>query len=56
VQPGLKNFTDHFLEEWYWGPAAIVSYSAERFAGARAGLVRHGILSEMGISCRRSDS
>ena len=56
VQPGLKNLTDHFLEEWYWGPAAIVSYSAERFAGARAGLVRHGILSEMGISCRRSDS
>ncbi|MBB3587641.1 NADPH-dependent FMN reductase [Sphingomonas sp. BK481] len=49
VQPGLKNLTDHFLEEWYWRPAAIVSYSAGRFAGARAGLAWHGILSEMGI-------
>src|SRR5215208_837187 len=23
VQPGLKNLTDHFLEEWFWRPAAI---------------------------------
>ncbi len=36
VQPGLKNLTDHFLEEWFWRPAAIASYSAGRFAGARA--------------------
>ncbi|GBR23815.1 hypothetical protein AA0488_0231 [Kozakia baliensis NRIC 0488] len=49
VQPGLKNLTDHFLEEWYWRPAAIVSYSAGRFAGARAGFAWHGILSEMGM-------
>ncbi|WP_419825188.1 NADPH-dependent FMN reductase [Sphingomonas sp.] len=49
VQPGLKNLTDHYLEEWYWRPAAIVSYSAGRFAGARAGLAWHGILSEMGM-------
>ena len=49
VQPGLKNLTDHFLEEWYWRPAAIVSYSAGRFAGVRAGLAWHGILSEMGM-------
>ncbi len=49
VQPGLKNLTDHFLEEWFWRPAAIASYSAGRFAGARAGLSWHGILSEMGM-------
>lgn len=49
VQPGLKNLTDHFLEEWYWRPAAIASYSAGRFAGARAGLAWHGSLSEMGM-------
>jgi NAD(P)H-dependent FMN reductase len=49
VQPGLKNLTDHFLEEWYWRPAAIASYSAGRFAGARAGLAWNGILSEMGM-------
>lgn len=35
VQPGLKNLTDHFLEEWFWRPAAIASYSAGRLAGAR---------------------
>lgn len=49
IQPGLKNLTDHFLEEWYWRPAAIVSYSAGRFAGARGGLAWHGILAEMGM-------
>ena len=48
-QPGLKNLTDHFLEEWFWRPAAILSYSAGRFAGARAAMTWHGILSEMGM-------
>jgi NAD(P)H-dependent FMN reductase len=49
VQPGLKNLTDHFLEEWFWRPAAIASYSAGRFAGARAAVAWHGTLSEMGM-------
>lgn len=49
VQPGLKNLTDHFLEEWFWRPAAIASYSAGRTAGVRAGLAWHGILTEMGM-------
>ena len=46
VQPGLKNLTDHFLEEWFWRPAAIASYSAGRLpARARA--------SRGTASCRR---
>jgi NAD(P)H-dependent FMN reductase len=49
MQPGLKNLTDHFLEEWFWRPAAIASYSAGRFAGVRAGTGWHGTLSEMGM-------
>jgi NAD(P)H-dependent FMN reductase len=49
VQPGLKNLTDHFLEEWFWRPAAIVSYSAGRLSGARAATAWHGSLSEMGM-------
>jgi NAD(P)H-dependent FMN reductase len=49
VQPGLKNLTDHFLEEWFWRPAAIVSYSAGRLGGARAAAAWHGTLSEMGM-------
>lgn len=48
-QPGLKNLTDHFLEEWFWRPAAIASYSAGRLAGARASLMWHGTLCEMGM-------
>src|SRR6202011_2008553 len=49
VQPGLKNLTDHFLEEWFWRPAAIVSNSAGRLSGARAATAWHGTLSEMGM-------
>jgi NAD(P)H-dependent FMN reductase len=49
MQPGLKNLTDHFLEEWFWRPAAIASYSAGRLAGARSGFIWHGTLSEMGM-------
>lgn len=49
VQPGLKNLTDHFLEEWFWRPAAIVSYSPGHVGGARAAMAWHPILSEMGM-------
>src|SRR5216684_329987 len=49
MQPGLKNLTDHFLEEWFWRPAAIASYSAGRLSGVRSGALWHGTLSEMGM-------
>lgn len=49
VQPGLKNLTDHFLEEWFWRPAAIASYSNGRLSGARSNSAWHAILSEMGM-------
>ena len=49
MQPGLKNLTDHFLEEWFWRPAAIASYSAGRLAGARSNTAWHSTLSEMGM-------
>lgn len=49
VQPGLKNLTDHFLEEWFWRPAAIASYSAGRAGGVRAALSWRDICSEMGM-------
>jgi NAD(P)H-dependent FMN reductase len=49
LQPGLKNLTDHFLEEWFWRPAAIVSYSAGRLGGARSNYAWHATLSEMGM-------
>ena len=49
MQPGLKNLTDHFLEEWFWRPGAIASYSSGRFSGVRSGATWHGTLSEMGM-------
>lgn len=49
VQPGLKNLTDHFLEEWFWRPAAIASYSAGRLGGVRSALAWRDILGEMGM-------
>jgi NAD(P)H-dependent FMN reductase len=49
IQPGLKNLTDHFLEEWFWRPAAIASYSAGRLSGAHAVTAWHGTLCEMGM-------
>ena len=48
-QPGLKNLTDHFLEEWFWRPAAIASYSLQRAGGARSNYSWHGILNELGM-------
>jgi NAD(P)H-dependent FMN reductase len=49
VQPGLKNLTDHFLEEWFWRPAAIASYSTGRLSGTRSSYGWHNTLSEMGM-------
>ena len=50
MQPGLKNLTDHFLEEWFWRPAAIASYSAGRLSGTRSSYAWHNTLSEMGMA------
>jgi NAD(P)H-dependent FMN reductase len=49
VQPGLKNLTDHFLEEWFSRPAAIASYSAGRLSGTRSSYAWRNTLSEMGM-------
>ena len=49
-QPGLKNLTDHYLEEWFWRPAAIACYSAGAFAGVRAMMGWRDILGEMGMA------
>lgn len=49
MQPGLKNLTDHYLEEWFWRPAAIASYSAGRIAGVRSSYGWRNTLGEMGM-------
>src|SRR5471032_3696916 len=35
MPPGLMNLLDHFMEEYYWRPSAIVCYSAGAFGGVR---------------------
>ena len=49
MQPGLKNLADHYLEEWFWRPAAVASYSSGRLAGTRSNSAWHLTLSEMGM-------
>ena len=49
IPPGLKNMLDHFLEEWFWRPSAIVSYSQGAFAGVRAAILLRITLAELGM-------
>lgn len=49
IQPGLKNLMDHYLEEWFWRPAAVMSYSAGRLAGVRAATSLLPTISELGM-------
>ncbi|AFY75465.1 putative flavoprotein (plasmid) [Synechococcus sp. PCC 7502] len=49
IQPGLSNMMDHFLEEYYFRPAAIVSYSVGKFGGVRAAIQLCSFLTEMGM-------
>lgn len=50
VPPALANLLDHFLEEYFRKPSAIVSYSAGSFGGVRAAVVLRSMLAEMGMS------
>jgi NAD(P)H-dependent FMN reductase len=50
VPPALANLLDHFLEEYFWKPSAIVCYSAGAFGGVRASIALRSMLAEMGTS------
>jgi NAD(P)H-dependent FMN reductase len=47
--PALVNLLDHFLEEYFWKPSAIVSYSAGSFGGVRAAVALREMLAELGM-------
>ena len=49
IPPALKNLMDHYLEEYFWRPAAIVTYSSTRWGGVRAGVQLRSTLGEMGL-------
>ena len=49
IPPGLSNLIDHFLEEYFWRPSAIVCYSATPFGGVRAAMQLRAMLAEVGM-------
>lgn len=49
IPPGLSNTLDHFLEEYFWRPSAIVCYSAGQFGGVRAAMQLRAMLAELGM-------
>ncbi|HEX2311406.1 MAG TPA: NADPH-dependent FMN reductase [Vicinamibacterales bacterium] len=49
VPPALTNLLDHFLEEYFFRPSAIVSYSGGQFAGVRAAVHLQALLCELGM-------
>jgi NAD(P)H-dependent FMN reductase len=49
IPPALSNTLDHFLEEYFWRPSAIVCYSAGRFGGVRAAMQLRAMLCELGM-------
>lgn len=49
IPPALKNLLDHFLEEYFWRPAAVLTYSGGRWGGVRAGYALRATLAEMGM-------
>ena len=50
IQPGLSNLMDHFLEEYFFRPAGIVSYSPGGVGGMRAAMQLRAFLAEMGMA------
>ena len=49
IPPALSNLLDHFLEEYFFRPSAIVCYSAGRFGGVRAAMQLRAMLCELGM-------
>ena len=63
IPPALSNLLDHFLEEYFWRPSAIVCYSAGRVRrgpggdaapgdALRAGHAEHPVAAARARACR----
>ena len=50
ISSALKNTLDYFLEEYFFKPSAIISYSVDPFGGVVAGNHLRQILAEMEAS------
>jgi NAD(P)H-dependent FMN reductase len=49
IPPPLSNLLDHFLEEYFFRPSAIVCYSQGAFGGVRAAMQLRAMLCELGM-------
>jgi NAD(P)H-dependent FMN reductase len=49
IPPALSNLLDHFLEEYFFRPSAIVCYSQGGFGGVRAAMQLRAMLCELGM-------
>lgn len=49
IPPALSNLLDHFLEEYFFRPSAIVCYSNGHFGGVRAAMQLRAMLGELGM-------
>jgi NAD(P)H-dependent FMN reductase len=49
IPPALSNLLDHFLEEYFFRPSAIVCYSAGAYGGVRAAMQLRAMLCELGM-------
>ena len=49
IPPALSNLLDHFLEEYFFRPSAIVCYSSGQFGGVRAAMQLRAMLCELGM-------
>jgi NAD(P)H-dependent FMN reductase len=50
IPPALSNLIDHFMEEYFFKPSAIVGYSAGSFGGTRVAMQLRALLPEVGMS------
>jgi NAD(P)H-dependent FMN reductase len=49
IPPALSNLLDHFLEEYFFRPSAIVCYSTGQYGGVRAAIQLRAMLCELGM-------
>ncbi len=49
IPPALKNLLDHFQQEYFFKPSALVTYSAGIFGGARVQIHLRDVLAELGM-------
>ena len=50
MPPALTNMMDYFLEEYFFRPSLIVTYSGGIFGGVRAGVQLRSFLGELGTA------